>query len=234
MVENNTLSNPNIGSAIIIVGPNEFQNSLLADALDSRVNAEIVNSVSSSLHPIASSCNSGKSIVLFDCFNQTMENLYSALTSKLADVLVDNVVALYNLSSQLGVEGFALTQGVKGFFYTDDSTTVFVKGIRAMLNGEIWVARNKLAECISRQGVKFREKHLYSMDKNNSAKLTNREIEILKQLRMGFTNDVIGDRLCISSHTVRTHIYNIFRKINVNNRLEASHWAGQNLDIPFQ
>jgi LuxR family transcriptional regulator of csgAB operon len=46
---------------------------------------------------------------------------------------------------------------------------------------------------------------------------------------MGATNEEIGAKLCISTNTVKTHVYNIFHKIKVPNRLQAALWAAKNL-----
>ncbi|WP_295799372.1 helix-turn-helix transcriptional regulator [uncultured Microbulbifer sp.] len=55
--------------------------------------------------------------------------------------------------------------------------------------------------------------------------LTKREQEILAELTNGEANSVIAARLHLSEHTVKNHMYNIFRKIGVKNRLQASNWA---------
>ncbi|WP_250458992.1 helix-turn-helix transcriptional regulator [Microbulbifer litoralis] len=55
--------------------------------------------------------------------------------------------------------------------------------------------------------------------------LTPREQEILTQLTTGEPNSVIASKLHLSEHTVKNHMYNIFRKIGVKNRLQASNWA---------
>jgi DNA-binding NarL/FixJ family response regulator len=51
--------------------------------------------------------------------------------------------------------------------------------------------------------------------------LTKREIEILEHLSKGLSYDQIADNLFISSGTVRKHIENIYRKLQVNNKMEA-------------
>ncbi|WP_323845352.1 helix-turn-helix transcriptional regulator [Microbulbifer magnicolonia] len=66
-------------------------------------------------------------------------------------------------------------------------------------------------------------------DHPNSLLLTRREQEILTQLTSGEPNSVIAMRLHLSEHTVKNHMYNIFRKIGVKNRLQASNWAKMHL-----
>lgn len=51
--------------------------------------------------------------------------------------------------------------------------------------------------------------------------LTNRELEILTEVYNGKTNTQIAEDLFISESTVKAHIYNIFRKMNVKSRVEA-------------
>ncbi len=59
--------------------------------------------------------------------------------------------------------------------------------------------------------------------------LTRREREILDLIASGFSNQQIADELFISPHTVKTHLHNIFKKINVKRRLQAALWAAENL-----
>jgi len=51
--------------------------------------------------------------------------------------------------------------------------------------------------------------------------LTSREIEIMQLVAQGFSNREIAVRLHLSLSTIKVHIYNIFRKLNVNNRTQA-------------
>ena len=52
-------------------------------------------------------------------------------------------------------------------------------------------------------------------------KLTEREIEVLRELVDGKPNKVIARNMGISHNTVRFHLKNIFAKMNVDNRLRA-------------
>ena len=50
--------------------------------------------------------------------------------------------------------------------------------------------------------------------------LTERELKIVELILAGYTNGSIGEYLGISSNTVKNHISNIYKKINVSNRYE--------------
>jgi DNA-binding NarL/FixJ family response regulator len=55
--------------------------------------------------------------------------------------------------------------------------------------------------------------------------LTTRELEILQLVASGATNGVIARRLWVTEQTVKFHLRNIYRKLDVANRTEASHFA---------
>jgi DNA-binding CsgD family transcriptional regulator len=59
--------------------------------------------------------------------------------------------------------------------------------------------------------------------------LTKRELEILSTIAEGATNEEIADRFFISPNTVKSHLYNIYKKIGLSNRLQAALWARRNL-----
>ncbi len=51
--------------------------------------------------------------------------------------------------------------------------------------------------------------------------LSNREVEVLEQLSKGLSHSVIADHLFISPSTVRKHIENIYKKLQVHSKIEA-------------
>ena len=64
-------------------------------------------------------------------------------------------------------------------------------------------------------------------EKNGS--LTPREKEILTLVTLGYSNKAISDDLRISPNTIKRHIFNIYKKINTNNRFQAVLWAAKYL-----
>lgn len=62
--------------------------------------------------------------------------------------------------------------------------------------------------------------------------LTERELEVLYWLACGASNREIGQQLYITESTVKRHVYNIFTKLNVRNRTEATLQA-INLGVGF-
>jgi DNA-binding NarL/FixJ family response regulator len=63
-------------------------------------------------------------------------------------------------------------------------------------------------------------------------KLTSRELEVLQLVAAGATNGEIALRLWVTEQTVKFHLSNVYRKLEVGNRTEASHYAHVNGLLP--
>ena len=59
----------------------------------------------------------------------------------------------------------------------------------------------------------------------NESPLTNRETQVLRHVSMGLSNREVGKSLGISVETVKEHVQNILRKLDVNDRTQAAVWA---------
>jgi DNA-binding NarL/FixJ family response regulator len=64
-----------------------------------------------------------------------------------------------------------------------------------------------------------------AMDGNDQRTLTRRELEILRLVAEGHSNRQLAQILWVTEQTVKFHLSNIYRKLNVSNRTEASRWA---------
>ena len=82
--------------------------------------------------------------------------------------------------------------------------------------------------------------HLPTERGNDSARtaafdagLTEREVEVLALVAQGYSNAELAQRLWVTRQTVKFHLSNIYRKLNVSNRTQASLWARQaQLEMP--
>jgi len=67
-----------------------------------------------------------------------------------------------------------------------------------------------------------------NLQEQEDIKLTAREIEVLEQLSKGLSYNLIAENLILSKGTVRKHIENIYKKLQVHNKLEAVQKAKKN------
>ncbi len=64
-------------------------------------------------------------------------------------------------------------------------------------------------------------KHQNFIENLNDYNLTKREIEVFRNITQGLSNDEIAEKMFISKNTIKTHIKNIYSKLDVNNRIQA-------------
>jgi DNA-binding NarL/FixJ family response regulator len=63
------------------------------------------------------------------------------------------------------------------------------------------------------------------VDAADHTQLTARELEILRLVTAGTSNGQIASQLCVTEQTIKFHLSNVYRKLGVANRTEASHYA---------
>lgn len=210
--------------AIYVIGPQGLQNELMAQFLQQETGATCMARKNVRSIPFGDKWTVSKpALILLDCLEKNLDTYLSELESNVKTVVRQHYVALFNISQGHGIEEKALKKGVRGFFYEHDPLRIFSEGIRVILKGQLWASRRILSKTI----LEIKEKDIVT--KKETRILTQREVEILSMAAAGATNEQIANELFISTNTVRTHIYNIFKKIDVPNRLQASLWAAQYL-----
>ena len=210
---------------IYIVGPLRLQNELIASCLERETRAKCLvgEDICHVRFPDEPKCNGQPNLVLWDCQEIDTRSLLAGLRCCGVQKSSQDFVVLFNVCHGLDIEKICVGKGVRGFFYGHDSLPLFLKGIQAILKGQLWISRQIMSRCI------LENKDQDNPSKTDSIILSPREAEILAYLAVGATNEGIAKRHCISAHTVKTHLYNIYKKINVPNRLQAALWAAKNL-----
>ena len=112
----------------------------------------------------------------------------------------------------------AVRAGVSGWVQKNESIEGLVSVIHGVLRGETWIPPSLLTPVLA--ALKSGQRNATSHDQF-LATLTGREKEVLDFLMRGLTTDDIARHLCLSKSTLRTHIRNILRKLNVHSTLAA-------------
>jgi len=125
-----------------------------------------------------------------------------------------------NVDPAVDITRLVRSKALRGIFYAGESLESFMDGLGVILKGKPRLKRRVPGGFSSRRT---------KADASPAQPLTPREIELLRQVTSGASNRQIAQRLGISPHTVKTHLYNIFKKIGAPNRLQAALWAVTNL-----
>jgi DNA-binding NarL/FixJ family response regulator len=112
----------------------------------------------------------------------------------------------------------AVEAGCHGYLLKEQGLDELVDGIRAVARGEAVFAPAVLSRVLK----------LLRPGTVQSETLTARETEVLRRLADGLTTEQIAADLYVSVNTVRNHVNNIIRKLNVHSRLEAVSYAIRN------
>lgn len=115
----------------------------------------------------------------------------------------------------------AVDIGVDGYILKDSESSELKKAIKAVRNGENYI-QPSLIPALNSQLLNR------DTDKDKISLLTNRELEVLVQVANGMFNKEIATNLNISERTVKNHISNIFKKIDVSDRTQAAVFAIKN------
>ena len=89
--------------------------------------------------------------------------------------------------------------------------------LRAITNGEMALSR----QLMSRVVEEFSRMRRPAPDDRALSKLSSRELDVLRELENGASNQEIAQRLFLSENTVKHHVRSILEKLRVSNRREA-------------
>jgi two-component system nitrate/nitrite response regulator NarL len=106
-----------------------------------------------------------------------------------------------------------LAAGARAFLRKGASPSAICEAVTAVANGEFVLAA-ELHAGIAHE-IRIRS------SRANSTLLSARELEVLSLAGHGLTNPQIGDRLHISAGTVKTHLHNVYEKLEVADRAAA-------------
>lgn len=113
----------------------------------------------------------------------------------------------------------AIRAGAKGYLSKNTSVSDLIKAIQVVYKNEFWVQRKLVTQFIN--GDFIADGGGEDFHQNKLSALTPREQDVLRSLVKGASNKEIAKELFISEKTVKSHLNQVFKKMNVSRRLEA-------------
>ncbi|WP_281556924.1 response regulator transcription factor [Thalassomonas sp. RHCl1] len=142
---------------------------------------------------------------------------------------------LFNACEDALCDKQALLSGIEGVFYHNDRPEIILRGLTRIQQNERWFKRDTMNDALA-DLLKARQENPLPADSRltevNFPTLTKREKTIINLVSSGAQNKEIADQLHISTNTVKTHIYSLFRKTSSRNRIELITWSQQFRSLP--
>lgn len=112
----------------------------------------------------------------------------------------------------------AASAGAADFLLKSVSRSILIEAIEAAVDGTGPHQQGELGRVTRRLANR-------TLPKDIDIPLTPRETQVLRQISVGLTNQEIADALTISVETVKEHVQNLLRKLQVKDRTQAAVWA---------
>lgn len=158
-------------------------------------------------------------VILMDINMPGMNGLQAIKEMKLENVVARVIVLTIHEDREYLFK--TLQMGAEGYVLKDADPDVLIEAIRSVNRGQSYIQANMTKELVK----EFNRVTLNEKGKNEENSLTARELEVLELIAEGMINKEIAKNLYISEKTVKNHVSNIFRKLNVSDRTQAAIYA---------
>lgn len=160
--------------------------------------------------------NDGVQVILMDIEMPIMDGIKA--TEKISKKFPEIKIIMLTVFDDDDKIFNAIKAGANGYLLKDESVDKIVDGINIVLEGGAPMS----ATIASKTLRLLRNSDLQrTKSEEDDFNLSKREIEILENLKLGLDYQQTAEKLFISPFTVRKHIENIYRKLQVNNKMQA-------------
>lgn len=159
-------------------------------------------------------------LVLLDA--NILEDRVGENVGSLREALPETKVVVLGNSQQPQVLFECFSAGADGCLLKDISSAALLESLELILLGER-VFPSQLLALVMRGNASFGGRQ--PITAVSEARLSERELQIMRYLVAGHSNKVIANRLDVTEATVKVHLKSILRKIKAQNRTQAAIWA---------
>ena len=202
---------------VLVADGSRIHTHLLADALKRDPLLEVIpfDSSSSGLISAVASLNTDVLVISANLDEQPARGLEVLRELRAAGRTIRAVVLMDSLKDEIVLNAFRA--GARGIFSKNQPVELLCKCILCVHEGQVWASSREMIVALdalaSAPTVRAVNAHGLSL-------LSKRELQVVRCLAEGLSNREIAQRLDLSQHTVKNHLFRVFDKLGVSSRIE--------------
>lgn len=204
-------------SKILLVDDHPMLRKGVAQLISLEDNLKVVGEANSGEEAITLSLQVNPDLILLDLNMKGLSGIDTLNALKRAGIT--SKIVMFSVSDSEADVLQALKFGIDGYLLKDSEPEELIEKINLAIAGEL-VLSAPLTQILARSLQPNHKNEINLIDK-----LTQRELEILKSIAEGKSNKVIANKLGITEATVKVHVKNLLKKLNLKTRVEAAVWA---------
>lgn len=214
------MNNRNI--SVLIADDHSLMREGLKQILELEPDIKVISLVSNGEEVVREAQRHKPDVILLD-INMPRMNGLDALR-RLKDIGINSKIIMLTIHDAREYLYETIRIGANGYVLKDADSDTLIKAIRDVKEGKSYIQpclSELLVKELNSRGEKSKESSLIES-------LTKREYEVLTLIAEGMNNREIAEKLFISEKTVKNHVSNIFKKIDVSDRVQAAIFTYRN------
>lgn len=205
---------------VIIADDHSMVREGLKQLIELEDNIEVIDQAGNGEEAINKALEKKPDVILMDINMPVLNGIEAA--KKLKEKNCSSKIIMLTIHNEVEYLFETVEIGIDGYILKDSESEVLITAIQTVYDGESYIQPNMAAQLVKKMNRMQTNLDERTVLKN---KLTRREIEVLQLITEGLLNKEIAQKLCISEKTVKNHVSNIFRKIDVCDRTQAAVYA---------
>lgn len=208
-------------SRVLLIGKCNLQNALLAERLLSDLPGDVC--IVESVREAGRHAETDPVLCVLDCQGIELASLRESILDLGSNPGSPGIVLLNCSAPDSWLVRLLQASRLVATFSPDVAYPTLVKGLKMAISGEYWLSRRLLTAHLELS------RGTPEAAPDTPDTLTDRERQVVAFLAQGHSNQQIAAALNISEHTVKTHLYKIYKKLGLKSRLQAANWMKSRL-----
>lgn len=209
---------------VLLVDDHALLREGLAGIIASQPDMEVAGQASDGLEAVVMAQELQPDLVLMDVQMPALDGIEA--TRQIKEKLPETTIVMLTVRDDDEKLLAALKAGAQGYLLKDIHSRDMLALVRGALRGEAALSPRMAGRVLAEfQQMSTRVPAYLTTDEDEWVDLTRRELETLSIVARGASDKEIAEELCISIHTVKSHMRNILSKLHVNTRREAARVA---------